>query len=113
MLRAALYIASYKWNIDKIRLAVCQDRRELTTTIWARRRERTVKFLKNEMEVSKLAAPPNLEVRFVSYNESAIKRWLSSELEETVFSLTHELFMSQHHTVTLSSDIYTVQYMTS
>ena len=55
------------------------------------------------MEVAKLAAPPNLEVRFVSCNESAIKRWLSSELEETVFSLTHELFMSQHHTVTLST----------
>ena len=54
------------------------------------------------MEVAKLAAPPNLEVRFVSCNESAIKRWLSSELEETVFSLTHELFMSKHHTVTLS-----------
>ena len=53
------------------------------------------------MGVAKLAAPPNLEVRFVSCNESAIKRWLSSELEETVFSLTHELFMSQHHTVTL------------
>ena len=54
------------------------------------------------MEVAKLAAPPNLEVRFVSCNESAINRWLSSELEETVFSLTHELFMSKHHTVTLS-----------
>ena len=54
------------------------------------------------MEVAKLAAPPNLEVRFVSCNESAIKKWLSSELEETVFSLTHELFMSKHHTVTLS-----------
>ena len=54
------------------------------------------------MEVAKLAAPPNLEVRFVSCNESAIKRWLSSELEETVFSLTHELFMSKHHTVTLN-----------
>ena len=53
------------------------------------------------MEVAKLAAPPNLEVRFVSCNESAIKRWLSSELEETVFSLSHELFMSKHHTVTL------------
>ena len=52
------------------------------------------------MEVAKLAAPPNLEVRFVSCNESAIKRWLSSELEETVFSLTHELFMTKHHTVT-------------
>ena len=46
--------------------------------------------------------PPNLEVRFVSCNESAIKRWLSSELEETVFSLTHELFMSKHHTVATS-----------
>ena len=54
------------------------------------------------MEVAKLAAPPNLEVRLVSCNESAIKRWLSSELEETVFSLSHELFMSKHHTVTLS-----------
>ena len=53
------------------------------------------------MEVAKLAAPPNLEVRFVSCNESAIKRWLISELEETVFSLTHELFMTKHHTVTL------------
>ena len=47
------------------------------------------------MEVAKLAAPPNLEVRIVSCNGSAIKRWLSSELEETVFSLTHELFMSK------------------
>ena len=47
------------------------------------------------MEVAKLAAPPNLEVRFVSCNESAIKRWLSSELEETVFSLTHELFIGK------------------
>ena len=54
------------------------------------------------MEVAKLAAPPNLEVRFVSCNESAIKRWLSSELEETVFSLTHELFMTKHHTITLN-----------
>ena len=63
-------------------------------------RERRSSF-SNEMEVAKLAAPPNLEVRFVSCNESAIKRWLSSELEETVFSLTHELFMTKHHTVTL------------
>ena len=55
------------------------------------------------MEVAKLAAPPNLEVRFVSCNESAIKRWFSSELEETVFSLTHELFMTKHHTVTLKT----------
>ena len=53
------------------------------------------------MEVAKLSAPPNLEIRLVSCNESAIKRWLSSELEETVFSLTHELFMTKHHTVTL------------
>ena len=60
----------------------------------------------NEMEVAKLAAPPNLEVRFVSCNESAIKRWLSYELEETVFSLTHELFMSKHHTVTLNLAFY-------
>ena len=54
------------------------------------------------MEVAKLSAAPNLEVRFDSCNESAIKRWLSSELEETVFSLTHELFMTKHYTVTLS-----------
>ena len=38
----------------------------------------------NEMEV---AAPPDLEVRYVSCNESAKKRCLSSEQEETVFSL--------------------------
>ena len=43
------------------------------------------------MEVAKLSAPPNLEVRCVSCNESAKKRCLSSEQEETVFSLTHEL----------------------
>ena len=48
------------------------------------------------MEVAKLSAPPNLEVRFVSCNESAIKRSLSSKLEETVFSLTHELLMTKH-----------------
>ena len=53
------------------------------------------------MEVAKLSAPPNLQVRSVSCNESAIKRCLSSELEETVFSLTHELFMTKHKTVTL------------
>ena len=47
----------------------------------------------SEMEVAKLSASPNLEVRYV---ESAKKRCLSSELEETVFSLTHELFMTQH-----------------
>ena len=46
MLGAALYIASYKWNIDKIRLAGCQDRRELAIKIWARRGERMVEFLK-------------------------------------------------------------------
>ena len=85
MLRAALYIASYKWNIDKIRLAGCQDRRELTQKIWAKRGERTSSF-SSEMEVAKLSAPLNLEVRLVSCNESAIKRWLNSELEETVFS---------------------------
>ena len=58
----------------------------------------------SEMEVAKLSALPNLKVRFVSCNESAIKRWLSSKLEETVFSLTHELFMTKHHTVTLTGD---------
>ena len=47
------------------------------------------------MEVAKLSAPPNLQVRSVSCNESAIKRWLSSELEETLFSLTHEVFMTR------------------
>ena len=46
----------------------------------------------SEMEVAKLSSPPSLQVRSVSCNESAIKRWLSSDLEETLFSLTHELF---------------------
>ena len=53
-------------------------------------------YFSSEMEVTKLSAPPNLEIRSVSCNESAIKWWLSSELEETVFSLTHELFMTKH-----------------
>ena len=83
MLRVALYIASYKWNIDKIRLAACQDRRK-----YGQDEERERSSFSNEVEVAKLAAPPNLEVRFVSCNESAIKRWLSSELEEIVFSLS-------------------------
>ena len=52
------------------------------------------------MEVVKLSAAPNLEVRFDSCNESAIKRCLSSELEETVFSLTHELFMTKNYVET-------------
>ena len=95
MLRAALYIASYKRNINKIRLAGCQDRRELTPKIWARQGAKRSSF-SNEMEVAKLSAPPNLEVRYVSCNESAKKRCLSSELEETVYSLTHELFMTKH-----------------
>ena len=51
--------------------------------------------LSSEMEVSK-PAPPDLEVRFDSCNESAIERWLSSELEETVFSLSHKSFMTNH-----------------
>ena len=38
------------------------------------------------ISVAKLSAPPNLEVRYVSCNESAKKRCLSSELEETVCS---------------------------
>ena len=46
------------------------------------------------MEVAKLSAPPNPEVRYVSCNESARNRCLSSELEKTVFSLTRELFMT-------------------
>ena len=100
MLQATLYIASYKWNIDKIRLAGSQDRRELKQK--GQKEEREWSSFSSEMEVAKLSAPPNLEVRFVSCNESAIKRWLSSELEETVFSLTHELFMTKHHTITLT-----------
>ena len=65
------------------------------------------------MEVAKLSAPLNLEVRLVSCNESAIKRWLSSELEETVFSLTHELFMTKRHTVTLNKyeNLYITEMM--
>ena len=58
------------------------------------------------MEVAKLSAPPNLEVRSVSCNQSAIKRWLSSELEETVFSLTNELFMTKHWTRTLKFTLH-------
>ena len=68
MLRAALYIASYKRNIDKTRLTGCQDRRELTPKIWARREQERSSF-SSEMEVAKLSAPPNLEVRYVSCNE--------------------------------------------
>ena len=95
MLRAALYIASYKRNIDKTRLAGCQDRRELTPK-YGQDGEQERSSFSSEMEVAKLSAPPNLEVRYVSCNESAKKRCLSSELEETVFSLIHELFMTQH-----------------
>ena len=58
---------------------------------------------KSEMDVAKLSALPNLEIRFVSCSESAIKRWLSSELEETVFPLTHELFMTIQHAHMFSS----------
>ena len=43
------------------------------------------------MEVAKLSAPPNHQVRSVSCNESAIKRWLSSELEETDQTLDRNL----------------------
>ena len=53
----------------------------------------------SEMEFAKLSAAPNLEVRFDRCNESAIKRWLSSELEETVLSLTHELFTKHRRRV--------------
>ena len=53
------------------------------------------------MEVATLSAPPNLEVRYVSCNEVAKKRCLSSDPEKTVFSLTHELFMTQHFKVTI------------
>ena len=65
------------------------------------------------MEVAKLSIPLNLEVRLVSCNESAIKRWLSSELEETVFSLIHELFMTKHHTVTLRALIIVDEHVMS
>ena len=51
----------------------------------------------SEMEVAKPSAPPDLEVRFDSSYTSAIKKWLSSELEEMVFSLTRELFMTKHY----------------
>ena len=34
------------------------------------------------MEVAKLSAPPNLEVRLVSCNESAINRWPTSLFQE-------------------------------
>ena len=96
MLRAALYIASYERNIYKTRLAGCQDRRELTPKNGQDEETKRSSF-SSEMEVARLSAPPNLEVRSVSCNESAIKRWLSSELEETVFSLTHELFITKHY----------------
>ena len=96
MLRAALYIASYKRNIDKRRPPGCPGRRELTPKKMGKDGEPERSSFSSEMEVAKLSAPPNLEVRSVSCNESAIKRWLSSELEETVFSLTHELFMTKH-----------------
>ena len=43
------------------------------------------------MEVAKLSAPPNHQVRSVSCNESAIKRWLSAELEETDQTLDRNL----------------------
>ena len=50
MLGAALYIVSYKWNIDKIRLAGCQDRRELATKIWARRENGRVYQVKCKLQ---------------------------------------------------------------
>ena len=97
MVRTSLYIASYRWNIDKIRLAGwlagCQDRRELTPK-YGQDGEQEQSSFSNEMEVAKLSSPPNHEVRYVSCNESAKRRSLNSELEETVVSLTHELFMT-------------------
>ena len=95
MLRAALYIASYKWNIDKMKLAGCQDRRDWHQK-YGQDEERERSSFSSEMEVAKLSAAPNFEVRFDGCNESAIKWWLSSELEETVLSLTHKLFMTKH-----------------
>ena len=52
MLRAALYIASYKWNIDKIRLG-CQDHRELTQKNEQDEETERSSF-SSEMEVAKL-----------------------------------------------------------
>ena len=78
MLRAAVYIASYKQNIDKTRLAGCQDRRELTPKNMGKTGKQERSSFSNEMEVAKLSAPPNREVRYVSCNESAKKRCLSS-----------------------------------
>ena len=59
MLRATLYIASYKWNIDKIRLG-CQDHRELTQKNEQDEETERSSF-SSEMEVAKLSALPNLE----------------------------------------------------
>ena len=81
--------------MDKIRLTGCYSHRELTSKI-GQEVETEQSSFSSETEVAKLSAPPNLEVRFVSCNESAIKRWLSSELEETVISLTHVLFTTKH-----------------
>ena len=73
-----------------------RQNKALAPKMWARRGERERSSFSSEMEVAKLSAAPNLEVRFDSCNESAIKMWLSSELEETVLSLAHELFMTKH-----------------
>ena len=43
------------------------------------------------MEVAKLSALPNHQVGSVSCNESAIKKWLSAELEETDQTLDRNL----------------------
>ena len=65
MLRAALYIAPYKWNIDKIRLAGCQDHRELTQKNEQDEETERLSF-SSELEVAKLSALPNLEVRLMN-----------------------------------------------
>ena len=44
--------------------------------------ERKQSSFSSEIEVAKLSAPPNLEVRLVSCNESAKKRRLSSEKKQ-------------------------------
>ena len=59
-------------------------------------RRQTGQFSQVKWKLQSFLTPPNLQVRSVSCNKSAIKRWLNSKLEETVFSLTRELFMTQH-----------------
>ena len=63
-------------------LAGCQGHRELNPKILGKMWIQKQSSLLSEMEVAKPSAPPDLAVRFGSCNKSAIKRWLSLELEE-------------------------------